>query len=199
MNYPEKLLNLIESFETLPTIGKKSAERLAIHIFSELSDESRNRFALALKEINNLKLCPNCHGISDSDDLCTICIDPTRDTDIVLVVENIKDVFVFERMNTFNGLYHVLNGTINFANNVGVDDLNINSLVKKVKENNIKEIILATNASTTGEVTAKYIKNLLENQSCVITRLAYGIPVGADISYTDEVTLKKAMEGRNSL
>ncbi len=199
MIYPEKLLNLIESLETLPTIGKKTAERLALHIFTELSDESRNKFSTALKDVGSLKLCPNCHSISDDEDLCTICIDPTRDQDIVLVVESIKDVFVFEKMNTFNGLYHVLNGTINFANNVGVDDLNINSLITKVKENNIKEIILAINASTTGEVTAKYIKNLLENQNCTVTRLAYGIPVGADISYTDEVTLKKAMEGRSIL
>lgn len=195
MSYPEKLIKLIESFETLPTIGKKSAERLALFVFSELSDDTVNNFADSLNNIKKLKQCTNCHGISDND-ICTICSNENRDKDIILVVENIKDVFVFEKTNNYNGQYHVLHGAINFANNIGVEDLTINHLIEKVKNNNIKEIILATNATTTGETTARYIKKLLENTNCNVTRLAHGLPVGQDISYTDEMTLKRAIDGR---
>ncbi len=195
MSYPEKLVKLIESFETLPTIGKKSAERLALFVFSELSDETVNNFSDALKEIKNLKKCSICHGISDND-ICDICSDEKRDKNIILVVENIKDVFVFEKTRSFFGVYHVLNGAINFANNIGVDDLTINHLIDKVKKDNVKEVILATNATTTGETTARYIKKLLEDTNCNVSRLAHGLPVGQDISYTDEMTLKRAMDGR---
>ncbi len=198
MSYPDKLKNLIESFETLPTIGKKSAERLALFVFTELSEDVINNFANSLKEVSTLETCPLCHSISDSG-VCSICRDDNRNKDVVLVVEHIKDVFVFEKTRSYNGLYHVLNGAINFANNIGVDDLNINSLIEKINKNNIKEIILATNATTTGETTARYINKLLEGSECNVTRLAHGIPVGGDISYTDEVTLKRAIDGRTNL
>ncbi len=199
MNYPEKLNNLIEAFSSLPTIGRKTAERLSLFVFSELNEKSINDFAKALNEITSLGVCPNCHSMSDTNELCDICNDQTRDKDIILVVENIKDVFVFEKTNSYNGQYHVLNGAINFANNIGVEDLTINDLINRVNKDNIKEIILATNASTTGETTAKYIKKLLEDKDCKVTRLAYGLSVGADISYTDEVTLKRAIDGRGNI
>ncbi|MFI3251721.1 MAG: recombination mediator RecR [bacterium] len=198
MSYPDKLNNLIEALELLPTIGKKSAERLALHMFTEFSEDVINNFAKSIKEITDLQLCPRCHGISD-EGLCSICSDEYRTNDVILVVENIKDVFVFEKTNSYSGQYHVLNGAINFANNIGVDDLNIDSLIKRINEFNVKEIILATNATTTGETTAKYINKLLENSDCNVTRLAHGLPVGGDISYTDEVTLKRAIDGRTNL
>ncbi len=197
MDYPNSLNNLIESFETLPGIGRKTAERLALYVFSELNENTIQKFSKSLTDVTTLKTCNVCHSLSDND-ICNICSNSFRDQDIILVVENIKDVFVFEKTKTFTGVYHVLNGSINFANNIGVEDLNINSLLNRVKNNNIKEVILATNASTTGEVTAQYIKNILE-EHCNVTRLAYGLSVGSDISYTDEVTLKKAIEGRNKL
>ncbi len=195
MSYPEKLTKLIESFEKLPTIGKKSAERLAIYVFSELSDQTVNDFSNSLKEVKSLKRCSKCHGLSDND-VCDICEDENRDKDIIMVVENIKDIFIFEKTKSYFGQYHVLNGAINFANNIGVDDLTINHLISKVKINDIKEVILATNASTSGDTTAQYIKKLLENYNCNVTKLAHGLPVGQDISYTDEVTLKRAMDAR---
>lgn len=195
MSYPEKLIKLIESFETLPTIGKKSAERLALYVFSELNSQTVDDFSSALKDIKNLKKCSLCHGISE-DEICDICKDEKRDKSTVLVVENIKDIFVFEKTRSFFGTYHVLNGSINFASNIGVDDLTINHLVQKVKSNNIKEVILATNATTTGETTARYIKKILEQEDCNVSRLAHGLPVGQDISFADEVTLRRAMDGR---
>jgi len=197
MDYPKPIRNLIDGYLTLPGIGKKTAERLALYTFSQMDDENIKRLGEAIINIKcNLFHCPKCHNISESIDECEICADKKRDHSIVMVVETIKDVFIMEKMNEYKGVYHVLGGAINFAAGIGVEDININSLIERVKENTIKEIILATNATTEGETTARYIKVMLEDFDVLVSRIAHGLPFGGDISYADEMTLLKAIEGR---
>ena len=196
MEYPKAILELIESFRMLPSIGNKSAERLAMYVYSNMSEENIKKFSERLLNVKSkLHKCPKCGNLCE-DELCTICSDDKRDPKTIMVVENVKDLFVLERLNVFNGLYHVLNGAISFQNGIGVEDIEIASLLKRVKEEEIKEIIIATNATLEGETTARYIKTLLEGSNVNITRIAHGLPVGGDISYADEVTVLKALEGR---
>lgn len=196
MDYPKSLIELMQSFEALPSIGKKSAERLAIYVYSNMDEDSVDSFAKNLVNVKkNLKRCAICGNLSENE-ICDICQDSKRNHELVMVVENIKDLFVLEKINEYKGVYHVLNGAISFSNGIGVDDINIASLVQKVKENKVKEIILATNATLEGETTARYIKTLLEEYDVVITRIAHGLPVGGDLSYADEMTVLKALEGR---
>ena len=198
MDYPKEIKDLIEDFSLLPSIGKKSAERLALYIFQTMNQDNVNHFASSLLNVkNNLHICPHCGNVT-SDDLCLICQDEKRNKKLVMVVENIKDVFMMEKMGGFNGVYHVLGGAINLASGVGIEDINVNSLIKRVDEENIEEIILATNATTEGETTARYIKILLEDKNVLLTRIAYGIPFGGDISFADQMTLLKAIEGRRN-
>ena len=197
MEYPKAIKNLIEGYLTLPGIGKKTAERLALYTFSEMSNDACEKFGNAIINVQkDLHRCPICHNISDTDGLCEICSDEKRDKSLVMVVETIKDVFIMERMNEFKGLYHVLDGAINFAAGIGVDDINIQSLINRVASGEVKELILATNATTEGETTARYIKVMLEEYDILISRIAHGLPFGGDISYADEMTLLKAIEGR---
>lgn len=197
MDYPKPIRNLIDGYLTLPGIGKKTAERLALYTFSQMDDENIKRLGEAIINVKcDLFHCPKCHNISESIDECEICGDEKRDHSIVMVVETIKDVFIMEKMNEYKGIYHVLGGAINFAAGIGVEDININSLIERVKENTIKEVILATNATTEGETTARYIKVMLEDFDVLVSRIAHGLPFGGDISYADEMTLLKAIEGR---
>ena len=196
MEYPLALKNLIESFCSLPSIGKKTAERLALYVLTSLDEDSIVRFSDSLKSVKQLNFCPICHNISEDDNLCTICDDSNRDKSQVMVVENIKDVFILEKMQEYKGVYHVLNGSINFANGVGIEDINVNSLINRVKDGVVNEVILATNATVEGETTARYIKVMLEDFDINVTRIAHGLPVGGDIGYADEMTLLKAVEGR---
>ena len=199
MDYPKQIKALIDAYQYLPGIGKKTAERLALFTFSDMEEENIKRLSEAIKNIKEgLSICPICHGLASLDEGCEICNDSSRNHEIVMVVEGIKDVFIMEKMQNYQGVYHVLNGAINFAAGVGVDDININSLIDRVKEGNIKEVILATNATTEGETTARYIKVLLEEYPVLITRIAHGLPFGGDISYADEMTLLKAIEGRRN-
>lgn len=197
MEYPQEIKNLIEAFTKLPSIGKKSAERLALYVFQTMNDDNVKHFSDALLNVKKLAICPHCGNVSSSG-LCPICQDDKRDKQIVMVVENIKDVFIMENTNSFKGVYHVLGGAINLASGIGVEDININSLIKRIDEENIQEVILATNATTEGETTARYIKILLEDKNVLVTRIAYGIPFGGDISYADQMTLLKAIEGRRN-
>jgi len=197
MEYPQEIKNLIEAFTKLPSIGKKSAERLALYVFQTMNDDNVKHFSDALLNVKKLAICPHCGNVSSSG-LCPICQDDKRDKQIVMVVENIKDVFIMENTNSFKGVYHVLGGAINLASGVGVEDININPLIKRIDEENIQEVILATNATTEGETTARYIKILLEDKNVLVTRIAYGIPFGGDISYADQMTLLKAIEGRRN-
>lgn len=196
MKYPKALMNLIEDFSLLPSVGKKTAERYALHIYTKMLDIDVEKFANDMLEVkNNIKICEKCGNISEND-LCEICSDESRNHKQIMVVETIKDLFVIENVNLYNGIYHVLNGAISFSKGIGVNDLNINSLLESVKNNQIEEVILATNATLEGETTSRYIKELLNNYDVKITRIAHGLPVGGEMSYADDMTLLKAMEGR---
>ncbi len=199
MDYPKQIKDLIEAYQCLPGIGKKTAERLAIFTFSDMNEENVKRLSDAVKGVKEgLYRCPVCHNVSSKEGKCEICDDSERDLSVVMVVEGIKDVFIMEKMHNFHGGYHVLDGAINFAAGIGVDDIHIASLIERVKTGQIKEVILATNATTEGETTARYIKVMLEDLDVLVTRIAHGLPFGGDISYADEMTLLKAIEGRRN-
>jgi len=198
MKYPEALQKLIESFQMFPSIGPKTAERLAFFAFAKLSNEeliSFSRNLLTLK--SDIHYCKNCGVLADGD-LCEICIDNTRESKI-MVVEGSKDVIVFEKTNQYKGRYHVLNGLISPMKGVSVDDINFLSLFSRIKTENIVEVVIATSATIEGEMTALYIKNSLEKQSVEVSRIGYGLPAGGDIEYADEITLIKALEGRRKM
>ena len=192
------LVRLQESLAKLPSIGKKSAERMAFAIL-EMEDEDLNEFADAIKELKTkIHLCPICGNITE-DDECYICKDESRDRETILVVSSPKDVIAFENAEGYHGLYHVLGGTISISKGKGIEDLNIASLIKRVEEGNIKEIIIATNPTVDGETTALYLAKLLENKGANVTRLAYGLPMGGNLDYADALTLAKAIEGRRKI
>ncbi len=192
--YPKSLKSVIEDLQKLPGIGEKTAERLALHMVSELDDESVLDFSEHLKDLKNeIRTCEKCHMLTDQD-VCDICQDSTRDQDTIMVVADAKDVFVMEKMATYHGLYHVLGGLIDFSRGITDKDLNIDTLEQRMK--NIKELIIATNGTVEGEMTAKFLKQLFDHENLSITRLASGLPVGADLKYADELTLAKAVANR---
>jgi len=192
--YPKILTKIIEDFQKLPGIGEKTAERLALHLVTQISDEDILDFSEHLKVLkSSIKYCKSCHMITDHE-ICEICANPARDHDQVMVVADAKDVFIMEKMKTYHGVYHVLGGLIDFSRGVTDKDLNIDTLEKKTPS--IKEMIIATNGTVEGEMTAKYLKSLFDQEKLMITRLAYGLPVGADLKYADELTLNKAVENR---
>ena len=192
------LVRLQESLAKLPSIGKKSAERMAFAML-EMEDKDLNEFADAIKELKTkIHLCPICGNITE-DDECYICKDESRDRETVLVVSSPKDVIAFENAEGYHGLYHVLGGTISISKGKGIEDLNIASLIKRVEGGNIKEIIIATNPTVDGETTALYLAKLLENKGANVTRLAYGLPMGGNLDYADALTLAKAIEGRRKI
>ena len=192
--YPNILKKIIEDFQKLPGIGEKTAERLALHLVSHMEDHDILEFSDHLKRLKeDIKYCPICHMITDRD-ICYICEDTSRDNDMLMVVSDAKDVFQVEKMKTYHGRYHILGGLIDFSRGLTDKDLSIDSLVPRLKH--IKELIIATNGTVEGEMTAKYLKSLLHEHVSLITRLAYGLPVGADLKYADELTLSKAVENR---
>lgn len=194
--YPKALEVLIDSYMRLPGVGKKTAERFALYTLFSMSEEDCNDFSNSLTSIKkDIHICPSCGNICE-DEFCRICESKSRDHSQILVVEGIKDLIAIENTSQYNGVYHVINGAINFSKGITIDDLNIDSLIDKVKKGGIKEIILATNATLEGETTARYIKELLNGLDVKVTRLASGLPVGGDISYADEMTVVKAFEGR---
>jgi recombination protein RecR len=192
--YPSILKKIIEDFQKLPGIGEKTAERLALHLISQMEEADIQAFSDHLARVKHeIKPCPICHMITDHD-LCDICTDSNRDRDILMVVADPKDVFVMERMKTYHGMYHVLGGLIDFSRGKTDADLSIDSLSARLK--NFKEMIIATSGTVEGEMTAKYLKQLFDLPELKVTRLAYGLPVGADLKYADELTLSKAVENR---
>ena len=198
--YSPSIEKLIESFEKLPSIGHKTAVRLAFHILNS-SNEEIEEFISAIKNAKqNLKYCSKCYNISDTDP-CTICGNPKRDESIICVVEDVKDVIAMERTHEFKGVYHVLHGSISPMNGIGPDDIKIKELLARIQnpENDIKEIIIATNPRVEGEATAMYLSKLIKPLGIKVTRIAHGIPVGGDLEYTDEITLTKALEGRREI
>lgn len=194
--YPQSILNLINSFANLPGVGNKTAERYAFYVLNNLNIEDIDEFAINLKNVKeNIKHCKICGNLSE-EDICDICKDSKRDHSIVMVVENERDVLSLEKLDEYKGVYHILGGAITFSKGISAADLNIDSLINRVKEGNIKEIILATNATLEGETTARYLKELLNDYEIKISRIAYGLPVGQDLVYADQMTLLKALEGR---
>ena len=193
--FPQTLENLIEKFAALPGIGRKTAQRLAFFVLSQ-SEEEAESFADAIVQAKkSIFPCRVCHNLTDTE-LCPICSNTGRDTHTICVVSDPKDVVALERGREYNGLYHVLHGVISPMNHVSPDDLTIRELVARVAEGEIREVIMATNPDTEGETTARYISRLLKPFEVKITRLAYGVPVGANLEFADDATLTRAMEGR---
>lgn len=189
---------LTEQFARLPGIGGKTAQRLSFYILS-LPEEEAQAFADAIVDAKKtVRLCPVCQNLTDQD-LCDICADPQRDQSKICVVAEPKDVLAMERAREYTGVYHVLHGVISPLNHVGPDDIRIRELLTRVGEGNVEEIIMATNPDTEGEATAMYISRLLRPMGVRVTRLAYGIPVGSQLEYADEVTLLRALEGRREI
>ena len=189
---------LIEEFARLPGIGQKTAQRLAFHVL-DMSKEDAQRFADAITQAKNTVFtCKICQNLTDSE-TCSICSNPNRDTGVICVVADPRDVLAFERTREYNGLYHVLHGVISPMNHVGPDDIRIRELLQRVADTDVREVILATNPDTEGEATAMYLARLLKPFGVAVTRLAYGIPVGGHLEYIDEVTLLRALEGRTEL
>ena len=193
---PDSANRLIDEFSRLPGIGRKTAQRLAFHLLSSPRDVAFD-LSDALKDIKvKVKKCLMCFGISE-EDLCKVCSDVKRVSDVLCVVENPQDIFIFEKTNTFRGIYHVLGGALSPLDGIGPDELNIRSLIDRVTPN--MEIILATNPSVEGETTALYLAKILDQKNVTVTRLARGLPVRSDLEYVDEATLVRAMEGRTSV
>ncbi|MDB44036.1 recombination protein RecR [Listeria monocytogenes] len=198
MHYPEPITKLIDSFMKLPGIGPKSAARLAFYVLDMKEDDVLD-FAKALVDAKrNLSFCSVCGHITDKDP-CYICADTSRDRSVICVVQESKDVIAMEKMRDFHGLYHVLHGTISPMDGIGPEDINIPNLLKRLQDDTIEEVILATNPNVEGEATAMYISRLLKPSGIKVTRIAHGLPVGGDLEYADEVTLSKAMEGRREV
>jgi len=195
-SFPNSVQSLIDRFARFPGIGKKTAQRMAFNVMKNNEMEAAELAESIMNVKANIRFCTICGGITENDP-CNICTDPKRNKDMICVVEDPQDIFVFERSSSYRGVYHVLGGMISPLDGIGPDDLNLNKLIDRVKNNT--EIILATNPSVEGDTTALYINKLFSEKEVKITRLARGIPVGSAIEYTDEATLTRALEGRTSL
>ena len=199
MHYlPAALQELTDQFAKLPGIGGKTAQRLALYVL-ELPTEEATAFADAIVEAKrSVHACPICQNLTDGD-ICAVCADDMRDRSVICVVAEPKDVIALERSREFKGTYHVLHGVISPLNHISQDDIRIRELLQRVAEGGVREIIMATNPDTEGEATAMYISRLLRPMEVKVTRLAYGIPVGSQLEYADEVTLSRALEGRQEM
>ena len=197
-HYPATIVNLIKSICKLPGIGEKTAERLAMHILRAPRKEAEQLSKSILEAKENVRLCKLCYGLSD-DEVCKICTDPTRDASLLCVVEQPADMVAMERSGAFIGRYHILSGVLSPMNGVGPEDIRLGELVAKIKRGQIKEVVLATSTSVEGEATASFIAERLEAYALRVTRIASGVPMGGDLKYVDQVTLKKAMEARHDV
>jgi recombination protein RecR len=196
--FAEPMARLIEELKKLPGVGNKSAQRLAFHILRSSEDDA-TLLADAVRDVKaKLRLCSICNNITDVDP-CTYCSNPTRNQQLICVVEEPTNIAAVEKTRHFNGVYHVLHGTLSPLHGVGPEHLRINNLLKRIGKGGTEEVILATNPTVEGEATATYLSKLLKNEGVRVTRIATGVPVGSDIEYADEVTMQKAMEGRREL
>lgn len=196
--YPEPIAKLIESYAKLPGIGQKTATRLAFYTIG-MSDDDVNQFAANLLSAKrDLHFCSICGNLTDADP-CNICSDESRDRTTIFVVEESKDVLAMEKIREYNGLYHVLHGTISPMNGVSPDDINVKTLITRLMDSQVAEVIIATNATSDGEATAMYLARIIKPAGIKVTRLARGLAVGSDIEYADEVTLSKAVENRQEI
>ena len=198
MAYPRVLSDLINSFKKLPGIGEKSAERLALSILDFSEDEVNNFASSLIDSRNNLHKCEVCGHITDKDK-CDICLDESRDHNVICVLEDYKSVFAFEKAGNYNGVYHVLNGLISPIDGINPEDINIASLVNRVKELEHPEVIIALKSTIEGETTTLYLKKIFEGKNVEISRLSYGIPMGTEIDYLDEITLDRALSDRKKI
>lgn len=192
------LANLIEQFERLPGIGHKSAQKLAFHILSMTDAEAKKFADTIISAHEKIHRCKTCCDLTDSE-YCGICLDGQRDRSVICVVESSKDVIAIERTHEYNGLYHVLHGSISPMNGIGPDEITVKELISRLSDDKLEEIIMATNPTVEGEATAMYISRLIKPMGIKVSRLAYGVPVGADLEYADEITLSRAIEGRQIL
>ena len=196
--YPKCIRNVIDCFKNLPGIGEKTAERLAFSLIG-FSKENLTSFSAAITDIRDkITTCEICGNIADSN-ICNICSDKERNSNIIFVVEKAKDISLFEKINIYNGKYHVLGGLISPLDGIGPDDININKLIDRIDKESVHEIIMALKPSIEGETTMQYIKKILENKNVRVTRIATGIPMGTDIEYIDSMTLEMAFEDRKDI
>ena len=196
-HYPKAIRDLIDAFSRLPGVGAKSAERMAIHVLrsKRAEAETLSRRIMAVKE--TVRLCEKCNALSDQI-LCEICRNPARDASIICVVERPGDMVSIEKSGSFNGYYHILQGALSPMDGVGPDSLRIRELLTRIQEEEVREVILATGTSVEGEATASYLADLLKSYQIRVTRIASGVPMGGDLKYVDQVTIKRAMEGRHA-
>jgi recombination protein RecR len=197
-HYPESLLSLIRNLSRLPGIGEKTAERLAMHLLRASRQEVESLGASILQLKEKIQLCAECFSLSD-DQLCRICRNPARDPQVLCVVEQPADMVAIEKSGSFSGRYHVLQGVLSPMDGIGPDNIRIRELIQRIERQPIKEVVLATSTSTEGEATASYLAGLLKAHPVAVTRIASGIPMGGDLKYVDQVTLKRAMEARRNL
>ncbi len=194
----KSLERLEESLAKLPSVGKKSAERMA-YAMLEMEESDLKEFSDAVKTLkSSIHVCPICGNLTEND-ICDVCSDKNRDRSTVLVVSYPKDIIAFEKAEGYQGLYHVLGGTISISKGKGIEDLQIPSLIARIEEGEIKEVIIATNPTVDGETTALYLAKILEKHNVNVTRIAYGLPMGGNLDYTDALTLSKALEGRRKI
>lgn len=194
-HYPRPVLNLIDNFSRLPGIGKKTAERLALHVLRTHRREAEQLAASLIAIKDQMRLCSVCFSLSDSD-ICSICNNPARNPEIICVVEKPADMAAIEKSGSYNGLYHILQGVLSPMDDIGPDDIRIRELIQRVRTREITEVILAISTTVEGEATSSYLSRQLKPYNVRLTRIASGVPIGGDLKYVDQVTLKRAMEAR---
>jgi len=196
--YPPSILKLIKSLSRLPGIGEKTAERLAMHILRAPRSEAEQLSSSVIEVKDKIRLCSVCFGLSDSD-ICKICSDQTRTPSILCVVEQPADMVAIEKSGAFSGLYHILEGVLSPMDGIGPDKIRIKELISRIAQGEIKEVVLATSTNVEGEATAAYIAERIEKYRIKVSRIASGVPIGGDLKYVNQVTLKKAMETRHAV
>ncbi len=196
--YPASIQNLIKNIARLPSIGEKTAERLALHILRAPRHETEQLAKSILNIKDKVRFCSQCFALSD-DDLCKLCSDPARDPSLLCVVEQPADMVAIEKSGAFHGRYHILTGALSPMNGIGPENIRIRELMTRIQKDQVKEVVLATSTNVEGEATASYIAQLLEKYQINVTRIASGVPMGGDLKYVDQVTLKKAMDTRHVL
>jgi recombination protein RecR len=198
MYYPSSILNLIKNLAKLPGVGEKTAERLAMHILRSPLKEAEQLAAGIIDMRQKVRICSMCFALSETE-TCHICSNPSRNTSMLCVVEQPADMVAIEKSGSFKGLYHILSGVLSPMNGVGPDDIKLRELLERIKEGKIEEVILATGTNVEGESTASYIAQCLEKYPVKVTRIASGVPIGGDLKYVDQVTLRRAMETRHGI
>jgi len=196
--YPASIQNLIRNIARLPGIGEKTAERLAMHLLRVPRHETEQLAQSILTVKDKVRFCTRCFALSDGD-LCNLCSDPARDPSLLCVVEQPTDMVAVEKSGAFHGMYHILSGALSPMNGIGPENIRIRELVDRVQKDQVQEVVLATNTNVEGEATASYIAQILEKYQVRVTRIASGVPMGGDLKYVDQVTLKKAMDTRHAL